>query len=64
MDNLADDREDVPTCSDEQVKERRADCEIRHRAYGLEQEIFDYVWQFTVELATRCYFRIALDTNF
>ena len=41
MDNLADDREDVPACSDEQVEDRRADCEIHHRAYDLEQETVD-----------------------
>ena len=37
MDNLAV-SEDVPACSDEQVEDRRADCEIHHRAYDLEQE--------------------------
>ena len=30
MGSLADDREDVPACSDEQVEDRRADCEIYH----------------------------------
>jgi HK97 family phage major capsid protein/HK97 family phage prohead protease len=38
MDNLADDREDAPACSDEQVEDRRADCEIHHRAYDLERD--------------------------
>ena len=30
MGSLADDREEVPACSDEQVEDRRADCEIYH----------------------------------
>ncbi|HIF33365.1 MAG TPA: phage major capsid protein, partial [Planctomycetaceae bacterium] len=37
MDNLAV-SEDVPACSDEQVEDRRADCEIHHRAYDLERD--------------------------
>ena len=41
MENLADDHEDVPACSDEQVEDHRADCEIYHRAYDLKQETAD-----------------------
>ena len=43
MENLADDHEDVPACSDEQVEDRRADCEIYHQAYALKQETADEV---------------------
>ena len=43
MENLADLHEDVPVCSDEQVEDRRADCEIHHRAYVLKQETADEV---------------------
>ena len=39
MDNLAV-SEDVSACPDE-VEDRRADCEIHHRAYDLEQETVD-----------------------
>ncbi len=41
MDNLAEDREDAPACSDEQVEDRRADFEVQHRSYDLERDAVD-----------------------
>ena len=41
MDNLAEDREDAPTCSDGQVEDRRADFEVQHRSYDLERDAVD-----------------------
>ena len=41
MDNLAEDREDAPACSDGQVEDRRADFEVQHRSYDLERDAVD-----------------------